>query len=298
MCLHEDLQLIADFKPLLNLKKQTMKKRLLLCVSLVMALSVYTFAQENLIANYQFDEGTETGMTAGNWGGQATLTIDETGLLSGDNCASFEITEAVENSWDIQFFQAAVPVDEFETYYFSFMVSVEEEFEISFAWELEGEPYTKYWEDAITLHPDSTHYKRTIIPSGTDEVANIKMFLGYATNVDKTLFLDSIVLSTDPFLYGEPGGGTAVKLEQSSKMMVYPNPAGEYFNVETGDENVSLIGVDLYSIAGSKVATLLENNLALHNSRQRFSTKELLPGTYFVRLNTSEGIINKKLIIK
>jgi hypothetical protein len=275
-----------------------MKKRLLFCISLLTAVSVYAAAQENLITNYQFDEGTGTGMTAGNWGGQASLTIDETGLLSGDNCASFEIQEAVENSWDIQFFQAQVPVDELETYYFSFMISVEEEFEISFAWELEGEPYTKYWEDAITLHPDSTHYKRTIVPTGTDEIANFKMFLGYANNVNKTMFLDSIVLSTDPLLYGEGGSGTAVKLEQPSKMNVYPNPAEEYFNVEIGDESIQLIGLDLYSITGSKVATLLENNLVQNHSKKQFSTKDLLPGTYFLQLNTSKGTFNKKLIIK
>jgi len=273
-----------------------MKKRLLFCISLITAVSVYTAAQENLIANYQFDEGTATGMTAGNWGGEATLTIDDTGLLSGDNCASFEITQTVANPWDIQFFQAAVPVDELETYYFSFMVSVAEEFEISFAWELEGEPYTKYWEDAITLHPDSTHYKRTIVPAGTDEVANFKMFLGYATNTEKIMFLDSVVLSTDPLLYGE--SGTAVNLEQASAMKVYPNPAGEYFNVEIGDEGIQLIGIDLYSITGSKVATLLENNLTHQHAKQRFSTKDLLPGTYFLQLNTTKGTFNKKLIIK
>lgn len=273
-----------------------MKQKLLLTALLVIAVSINLKAQDvNLFTNYQFDNGT-TGWQLGNWGGEALMNVDNFAILSGDNSVFFDVVNTGTNFWDIQFIHANTAAVENEFYYFSFMAYCEEEFQLKFAWEHATE-YTKYWQDTIVLATGKNHYKFEIECAGTDEAANFKLFLAIPDNLDKQVFIDSIVLSVDPFLYGEPVGMKEITTGMTG-LEIFPNPANEFFTVEYGADRDQVISLDLYNLSGQKIRTLKENLPVSYSLRERFSTDGLEAGTYILRMKTGEKELNKILLLR
>ncbi|MFA8299090.1 MAG: T9SS type A sorting domain-containing protein, partial [Hyphomicrobiales bacterium] len=75
-----------------------------------------------------------------------------------------------------------------------------------------------------------------------------------------------------------------------SSLKLYPNPAKEYFTIEGLDN--SIVDVNIYDIAGNKVATY--NNV----STERRYNIDFNSGVYLVIINNNNKSITRKLVIK
>lgn len=67
---------------------------------------------------------------------------------------------------------------------------------------------------------------------------------------------------------------------------VYPNPAEDLVAIQM-PSNVTLLNVEVYNNLGQQVAT---------KSTSSFSVSDLATGAYILKINTSEGVIHKKII--
>lgn len=274
-----------------------MKKHLLFTLFLALGFSISITAQEgNLLQDYQMDDGSI--WVQGNYGGTgaAVFTLDNTGLLSGDNSMLIEVT-GEGNTWDVQFIHPVVPVEEGVTYYLSFMALVEEDFPCDIVWELEGDPYTKYYQENWTFTPDTIHYFREIVAAGTDPIANIKFLLSGTGTAGKTVALDSIVLSEERWEYGEPVSIQG-KMIESMDFNVFPNPAANYFEISGNLADEQNVSISVYNIVGQKQLSLMNEKLTSGEFRKQFNTNELESGIYNVRISTERQEINKLLVIK
>ncbi len=272
-----------------------MKKQLLFSLFLVLGISISLTAQENLLTDYQMDDGSI--WTQGNYGGDGVgvFTLDNSGLLSGDNSMVIDITGG--NVWEVQFFQSSIPVEEGVTYYLSFMALAEEDFACEIVWELEGDPYTKYYQKTWIITPGQTEYFEEFVALGTDPIANVKFLLSAAANDGLTIALDSVVLATERWVYGEP---TAIegKMIESMNFNVYPNPALDNFEISGSLMNAQNVNISVFNILGQKQLTLLNEKLISGEFRKQFGTSELPSGIYNVRISTEREDINKLLIIE
>jgi plastocyanin len=84
-----------------------------------------------------------------------------------------------------------------------------------------------------------------------------------------------------------------------TRLTVFPNPASEYFSVNYLLQNKGKVEIMLVDIAGNDVLNILndvqnEGNHSLINNLN----SDVAAGIYFVRINTDEGVLTKKLIIK
>lgn len=75
---------------------------------------------------------------------------------------------------------------------------------------------------------------------------------------------------------------------------IYPNPANEFFIIESKNENLFFETIKVYDLTGRLVLNQEINN---KTNYQRIDTSNLKQGTYFVKILVNNEIINKKLII-
>jgi hypothetical protein len=76
----------------------------------------------------------------------------------------------------------------------------------------------------------------------------------------------------------------------SSKFKVYPNPANDVITVES--KNINITAVSLYSVLGKQVLS----GLQLKNNRLDISA--LSKGVYFMKINSDQGTVTKRIIKK
>lgn len=113
------------------------------------------------------------------------------------------------------------------------------------------------------------------IPAGTKYVA---------INCNSTdvfaLFIDDVVIS---------GGTTSVAEVSNNEVSVYPNPANNVVNVNA---NSNIDNVEIYSISGQKVGDFSANG-----TTTSINTESLSAGMYLMKINTENGVINKKFSV-
>lgn len=83
--------------------------------------------------------------------------------------------------------------------------------------------------------------------------------------------------------------GVGIKNAESGNVTVYPNPAYNYINVNA-TSNIN--NVEVYTIAGQKVGDFTANG-----TQTVISTANLSNGMYMMRINTENGVINKKFSV-
>lgn len=270
--------------------------RLLIFIALL-GFSGIALAQENFLVNGQFDDEVPVWFLNNNSGGDGVFTIDNNSELSGENSAKIELNGTGDNDYNIQFVQEVIPVEEAGYYYLSFMAKVEEDVIMTLSWEENGGAWTRYGTTTFTLVEDQRHYAYEFESAASDETANVKFFLGDAANVGLTVFLDSIVLSDDPYLYGEITSIDNTKIE-SANVKLYPNPANDYITVSyqlTKEQDVS---IDLFNISGQKERTFYSGNMNSGSFNTQLNLSGLQCGIYFMHLTSNEFSSIKKLIIE
>jgi hypothetical protein len=95
------------------------------------------------------------------------------------------------------------------------------------------------------------------------------------------------VLPTPP-----PSG---IKQANASKdISVYPNPAADFINIESGNAGGMLQQVTLFNMQGKKVF----DKANIGSESYTISTKAFAKGLYFLTVNTSQGTFSKKISIE
>ena len=85
--------------------------------------------------------------------------------------------------------------------------------------------------------------------------------------------------------------------ELGLQFAVFPNPAGDYFNVSLSNEKANDGIVSLFNMNGQE---LLQQNIKIDQITQiiPFNVRDIPGGFYFIKVQTNEGIAIKKIIIE
>lgn len=100
---------------------------------------------------------------------------------------------------------------------------------------------------------------------------------------------------------GKISASVATNISQNSdhfQFDVYPNPAIDFFNLEFSIPATSDLSMELFDIDGRMIRSFSENNLHPGNYSFPFSTTDLRPGTYLLRLQNADGLCEKKIAIQ
>jgi hypothetical protein len=89
-------------------------------------------------------------------------------------------------------------------------------------------------------------------------------------------------------------------LQQASTLSCFPNPVDKHTNVTFTLENASEVQIELFDLSGRFVRVLAKRHcLSGENSISvNFSNESLMPGLYFIKLNTIDGAEWLKVIVK
>ena len=80
---------------------------------------------------------------------------------------------------------------------------------------------------------------------------------------------------------------------------LYPNPASDFVTLSYTLSRQSMVNIKLVSITGAEIATLLNKRQSAGIKQITLSLDEkLVPGIYFLQLNTAEGTLIRKLVIE
>lgn len=85
-------------------------------------------------------------------------------------------------------------------------------------------------------------------------------------------------------------------IELSNLITLYPNPASDYFIIDTKNTNIKISQISILNILGQDVKTIL--NPTNNQGPIQVTIPELPSGTFIVQLNSNKGLIAKKIVIK
>ncbi|MBN1300471.1 MAG: carbohydrate binding domain-containing protein, partial [Melioribacteraceae bacterium] len=122
------------------------------------------------------------------------VSIDNTGILSGDNSYKIEVTNGGVEMWRIQR-NANCPLLPGNKYTVSFMAVASQEAYINVLFEIAGDPYTKRLDDTVTVTTDPQTF--TFVVSSFEAVPDnmLKFMLGSQRNNGATIWMDKIVVT-------------------------------------------------------------------------------------------------------
>ncbi|MBS1651842.1 MAG: choice-of-anchor J domain-containing protein [Bacteroidetes bacterium] len=88
-----------------------------------------------------------------------------------------------------------------------------------------------------------------------------------------------------------------VKLNNDSKIGVYPNPAKDYATLAIKLTNESKVSIAIYDVTGKIVYTKAEEMLVAGQNEININTENFVTGTYNIVVSTSNGTLKEKLIV-
>jgi hypothetical protein len=110
-------------------------------------------------------------------------------------------------------------------------------------------------------------------------------------------YIDSIVGYMSPRLVSAmatANGGdcqeVSVQELVESNTMIYPNPAQDYFVVNTR-ENITISSVEVFNMTGA----LVSSEFGINAMSRQINVAGLTPGLYLLRVTTDSGIVTRKL---
>lgn len=126
---------------------------------------------------------------------------------------------------------------------------------------------------------DTPEYIQVIFSSNAHQVdfPDDASIHGVTGNIGTTLIVDDISLS---------GGNLAIEEVDSLSIIIYPNPTKNTININT---NTIINAIKIYDVLGKLV-------LEQQNNLQVINVSKLSSGLLFVKLETEQGVLVKKLI--
>lgn len=128
------------------------------------------------------------------------------------------------------------------------------------------------------------------LPDPSDEYQ--LMFLGEGLS-GNSIFLDDIRVFGSNIIDPDTNHD-GIKEHLLPNVNLFPNPANEYVNICIGG-NVKIKSITIYDTYGKLISTAEETNV-LSPTQTRINVSKMASGIYFVRVNTSEGLVTKRFV--
>jgi len=156
----------------------------------------------NILGNNEFDEGTSVWAPYVHANATATMTIDNNGVLSGDNSLYVDITAASGTGWHIMPYQVVGAVQASQTYELSFEAVAAANKNVRMVLQEAQTPYTTYATQTIAVGTTPNTYTWSAIAPGIDH--NNLRLLFIVGDDDTNIWLDNAVLEetncTEPII--------------------------------------------------------------------------------------------------
>ncbi|MFZ0454014.1 MAG: T9SS type A sorting domain-containing protein [Ignavibacteriaceae bacterium] len=156
-------------------------------------------AQVDTVLYEQFDNGQ--GQWATGWvdatNATATFSIDTTGKLSGKNSYKTVVTKAQLEMYRIQRIHDLPLVAGYQ-YTISFMAVADSNARINCLFELAGDPYTQRLNDTASVTDAPQTFTYSMSATQSVPTNQVKLMLGGAQNVGRTIWIDSIIVTRVP----------------------------------------------------------------------------------------------------
>ncbi len=81
-----------------------------------------------------------------------------------------------------------------------------------------------------------------------------------------------------------------------NSLVVYPNPNSGNFDVAFELQNIQVVTVEIFTLQGQRILSRVENG-SFGKNIFPVSLKNLSKGTYFLKLSTAEGSVNKRIAV-
>ncbi|HPS70976.1 MAG TPA: T9SS type A sorting domain-containing protein [Bacteroidales bacterium] len=125
------------------------------------------------------------------------------------------------------------------------------------------------------VHTWPFHYTPTET-TGLTQLGGVNFFSAAPHNLSTgTYYIDNFKLIMDDVAVNE----------SNNSFKIYPNPATTLLTIIGND----IQKIEVYNLVGQKIYTGTENTI---------NTETFAPGTYFVKVTTSKGVLTKKAVIK
>lgn len=111
-------------------------------------------------------------------------------------------------------------------------------------------------------------------------------------------FLESLSVVINRFFYSISTPPIAKGLNK--RLSVFPNPATKQLNLKYNLKHNTHVNVTLTNLPGKQVATFVNNKKRNAGSHHEtfYINKNLNPGLYFLKVQTEESSVTKKIIIR
>jgi hypothetical protein len=237
-----------------------------------------------------------------NQGATGTFQMFTDGYFNDDSYAMLTVDNPGSADWHLQLGQIC-PIDSGHTYEISFLADAEKEKAMSVMIQINHDPYSVYWNQAVTITQWGLYGPFEFVSDTTDYTC--KFIFNVAGN-DIDMMLDEVrVIDLNHTDVESRESGTAVvdafKLEQN-----YPNPFNMNTNIHYSVAQKGQIQMAIYNLSGQKICSLVDmvQNAGSY-SVQWNGTDEIgriaPSGVYFYRMtaSTADGkeTMSKKLLL-
>jgi GH35 family endo-1,4-beta-xylanase len=237
-------------------------------------------AENNLLANGEFDSGTDSWAINSYNSGNGSMTVVTDANMSGNNALKICPTTPGAANWEIQVSQNA-PFVAGKNYTISFMAKAALPRTITVAMQKAGSPYTTYFEGLATLTTSNQFFTFPFKPALTDATNKLKFYVGTDANC---LTIDSVVFKEEV--------NTGIEQNKENQFIsVYPNPVTHgKVTVENKAEQIKTI--EVIDFQGKLVKTVKPVTFITE-----IEVSDLPKGMYFIKVHSEKSIGNRKIVI-
>jgi hypothetical protein len=169
----------------------------------------------NMISNGEFDLNTTGWNMQNNEGASSNMEVVTDAEMSGNNALRICPENAGTSHWHIQLRQLT-PISSDKKYSISFMAKAAENRTMSVAIQQDGDSYTTYFEEEVSLTTESQEFSFEFTSSVDDPTATLKFYIG---NNPNCVFIDNVEM------YESADESSDVdEISKHNRFNVYPNP--------------------------------------------------------------------------
>ena len=243
--------------------------------------------QGNRILNSQFDCSLAPWTIGQYEGGAATATIDPEAEVAEGGAVYIEINNPGDYFWSVQLMQD-FPVLAGHTYEISFVAEVPIDKEITYALQMDHDPFTSYLEESVTLVGNNFYGPYTFECTVDDPTVELKLMI---SGDDTPVYFDDVMivdLNMEPVTSVEQDAGLSP--ENQILTNSYPNPFNGQTKIIYQLPRESGVTIQILNIQGKAVRHLLDETQTagyhfVHWNGKDDAGQPLASGVYLYRID-------------